>query len=511
MKKDYEKSLYMDILIWINKNSNGMFPYRNDYPHSFKNVHLNFDKTKKDILVIKTKDNYIQYIEDHKDFDENSGNEILFKIRKSLKNDNIYEVINPIRVINNFTSDYNNNFLKDKIWFPVKSHESHEYYGGNQLNYNLNENDIIKLGKKKYIISKIHFEFDNRKEKEKIKDENFYKNNNISYISLLNKKSKSVFSFDLKPNQYKINKNKNIITEKINQENVKENEINKVNKKEMKNINQNNNGSFIDNNVNDINDKNKINNMNNNISNKESSQNNDKKIQNNNPILPQMLSTKVLSNNAQNVNENIEGENESDNKGDMCLICFYSFSDINNPLVRFCNCKNYAHFECFKKYLTSIFVVTENSKKTVMTYAYKKFNCNLCFKPYHLRFRIPEFDKIYELLDLNLPEETDYFCLESLNYIKNNNNIKTVHIVKLINKEINVGRNNNNDIIDDDLFVSREHAVLKYDKNNKTLFLENNKGRYGTLVLVRGNIKVNEEKTYIQIGNTKNSIELKKK
>jgi len=31
---------------------------------------------------------------------------------------------------------------------------------------------------------------------------------------------------------------------------------------------------------------------------------------------------------------------------------------------------------------------------------------------------------------------------------------------------------------------------------------------YGTLVLVRGNIKVNEEKTHIQIGNTKISMDL---
>jgi len=507
MKKDYEKSLFMDIQIWNNKYSNGMFPYINDYPHSFKNVYLNFDKNNKDIFVIKTKDNYIQAIKDHKDYDENSGNEILFRIRNSLKNNN-YEIINPININKIFTSAYNNNFLIDKIWFPVKPHE---YYGGDQLNYNLNENDIIKLGKKMYNIYKLHFA-----NEENIKDENFYKNNNISYISLLNKNSKSVFSIDLKPNQYIINKKIN--TEKENQEN--ENEKKEVDKKEMKNINQNNNGSFIDNNnVNDINDKNKINNMNNNISNNESRQNNDKKTKNNNLILPQMLSTKVLSNNVQNVNENlsyIENGNESNIEGDLCWLCLNSFSDINNPLVRLCNCQNYIHLECLKNNLTPKLIkeenLKENSKKTVMTYTSKNFNCDICLKPYYyLRFRIPKFKKTYELLDLNLFEKNDYFCLEPLDYIKdNNNNIKTVHIVKLINEEIKIGRNDNNDIIDDDLSVSREHAVLKYNKSNRTLFLENKKGRYGTLVLVRGNIKVNEEKTFIQIGNTKISMELKK-
>jgi len=38
--------------------------------------------------------------------------------------------------------------------------------------------------------------------------------------------------------------------------------------------------------------------------------------------------------------------------------------------------------------------------------------------------------------------------------------------------------------------------------------LENKNGKYGTLVLVRGNIKVKEEKTYFQIRNTKISMEL---
>ena len=81
---------------------------------------------------------------------------------------------------------------------------------GNKLNYNLNENDIIKFGRKKYCIAKIHFTSDN------IIDEDFYKNNNISYVSIINKKSKPVFNFDIKPNKYKIRKNKNINIEKAN-------------------------------------------------------------------------------------------------------------------------------------------------------------------------------------------------------------------------------------------------------------------------------------------------------
>ena len=62
---------------------------------------------------------------------------------------------------------------------------------------------------KKYSINIIHFV--NEDTKENSIDENFYKNNNISYVSIINKKSKSVFNFDIKPNKYKIIKeSKNI-------------------------------------------------------------------------------------------------------------------------------------------------------------------------------------------------------------------------------------------------------------------------------------------------------------
>ena len=56
-----------------------------------------------------------------------------------------------------------------------------------------------------------------------------------------------------------------------------------------------------------------------------------------------------------------------------------------------------------------------------------------------MRFKIPKFEKTYELIDLNIPEESNYIILESMNYIKDNNNLKTVHIVELLDEEITIG------------------------------------------------------------------------
>jgi hypothetical protein len=206
-------------------------------------------------------------------------------------------------------------------------------------------------------------------------------------------------------------------------------------------------------------------------------------------------------NESRNKNKTIN-ESGNKNKYDKCWSCKGLYSDENNPLICLCNCHDYIHYECLKNYLSEKKVITKNLKKTVKTFIFQQFNCDICLKPYRLRFRIPEFDKIYELIDLTLPEEIDYIYLESLDYIKDNNNIKMVHIVQLIDEEITIGRKDNNDIIINDISISREHALLRYDKNNGNLFLEDKNGKFGTLVLVRGNIKITEEKTYFQIGKT---------
>ena len=514
INNENEFFVFMEIQIWNNKDSNGMFYYNNNLINKFKKVYFTFNKNKKDCFLIKTKDNYIELIDEHKDFNENEGKEILFRIRNSFKN-NYYEVINPIIQHKIFTSDYNN-YLNDKIWFSVKSHS---YLEGNKLNYNLNENDIIKFGRKKYSIDKIHIASKNNI------DEDFYKNNNISYVSIINKKSKPIFNIDIKPNKYKISNKKNINIEKANEEKAnkvnevkanKLNEINKVNEvniKDSKNINKNNNETYIDSKNDNINFKNSINNTNNNILNNNSSgQNNDKNgknyYQNNSILLP----TNDHSINVQNGNEN-NNNYDSENENDIiCTHCLEPNYNEDNPLVCLCNCKIFYHYECLKKIMKSK-VINQNYKKTVTTYKCIIFYCHICLKPYQVRFRIPEIDRTYELIDLNLPEKTDYICLESLDYIKdnNNNNIKILHIAQLIDNEINIGRANYNDIIDEDKTVSREHAILKYNKYNQNLFLENKNGKFGTLILIRGNIKIREEKTYFQILNTHISMKLANK
>jgi len=129
------------------------------------------------------------------------------------------------------------------------------------------------------------------------------------------------------------------------------------------------------------------------------------------------------------INENIYknktiNENGNKNENDKCWYCSGLYSDKDNPLICLCNCNDFVHYKCLKMFFDRRITIEENSKKTVKTFFYQQFNCDICLKPYHLRFRIPEFDKIYELIDLNLPEKEDYACLESLDYIKDKKKYK---------------------------------------------------------------------------------------
>ena len=199
---------------------------------------------------------------------------------------------------------------------------------------------------------------------------------------------------------------------------------------------------------------------------------------------------------------------ENDFENEKCKICHEFNSTIENPKICLCKCNEYVHFECLKKYLN--LKIEIHKSKDIISYYCNKFNCDICLYPYPIRFKIPEFNKIYELIDINMPEESNYIILESLDYIKDNHNIKKIHIVSLGDKEINIGRKDSNDIIDNDLSVSRYHAVLKFDKENGNLYLENKSEKFGTLVLIKGNLKIKEENINIQIGKSFIMIKHKK-
>ena len=212
----------------------------------------------------------------------------------------------------------------------------------------------------------------------------------------------------------------------------------------------------------------------------------------------------------------LEIKKNSDEKN-QCKICYSEETDpLLNPMVHLCNCKgglNFAHFDCIKQWMKTQLILRENSKKTVKSYFIPKFNCEICKVPYPYKFKLGNRNEVFELIDIERPKE-NYIILESLDHIKENHeNNKFIHVIKLINEEdITLGRSDEADIKINEISVSRIHAKLNFNFEQKSLLINDIRSKFGTLVLIRGNFELNKgEKLMIQAGRTLFNTEVIKK
>ena len=436
-------------------STNGIYYYKANGNINIKSDNLKI--TNENVYVIRDGNNNFKIINNLKNLPHDNNFNIIFKLRKSFKKNNIYEIINPIIRVSEINKDENFiNNLNEAMWFPVKGNINNE--GEYNINYILNEHDIIKLGRVKFEVIKIHINKINENNKNNINNK---RNKNYNYnISNLNSNSKPIFNIDIQIDQYRVIDNKKLASDK------KKENANNTNSEEKESEYH------------------------------ETINFNSKK------------STNFEGTSIENRSKTKENKIINDFDIGICLICFNYESTIENPLLRICKCKNFVHYDCLKAFLSKKIEIQYNAKKTVITYYCSKFNCDVCLAPYPIRFRIPEYNKVYELIDLNQPEEFNYLVLESLDYIKENKNIKKVHFVKLTDEVIKIGRSHTNDITDNDISISRSHCELKFNKDNGDLILENKSEKFGTLVLIRNNIKMNENEIKFQVGRSLISAKL---
>ena len=147
-------------------------------------------------------------------------------------------------------------------------------------------------------------------------------------------------------------------------------------------------------------------------------------------------------------------------------------------------------------------IIKEKEKKTVKSYNIKSFNCEICKTPYPFKFKLNGIEKPFELIDLQKPSGCDYIILESLNQMKENCNIKSIHVIQLNSDELTIGRGHESDVRINDISVSRKHAVLKYNVEEGTLLLRDLKSKFGTLILIKKPLLIKEKKIHLQIGRT---------
>ena len=144
-----EPFLILDIKTW-NDDSDGLFNYKET--NQCKHLHDEIDES---YFYMRKSNNYIDKKESQTSFD-NDNNIVLFRIRKSLKDENKYEIINPISKQMK-KNKINIDQLNNAAWYVIRPDSSETYYCENENEkYVFNENAIIKFGRKKYEVIKIN-------------------------------------------------------------------------------------------------------------------------------------------------------------------------------------------------------------------------------------------------------------------------------------------------------------------------------------------------------------------
>ena len=200
------------------------------------------------------------------------------------------------------------------------------------------------------------------------------------------------------------------------------------------------------------------------------------------------------------INQGDTPKSDSQKKCKICS-CNESTNGKNDPLISLCACNELVHYKCLRKLINEKTII-ENENNFVRSIKISDFECEKCKTQLPLRFRLSKINKIFYLIDIKKPIKCDYILLESLNLKKNDKYAKSIHIISLLKDYILIGRDIENDVMEIESSISRKHAVLKYNKENRNIILENRSTKYGTLVLVKNPIQILEQKIQLQVGRT---------
>ena len=405
--KNDNKILYLNLNTW-ESDSNYIFDYTSNEIKSIKAF------ISEATYVVKTNNDVFQNIEQHADIQTKNGDVLLFHVNNG--SNNTYILINPIP--NNLKyKEINFEYLNNKIWYVLKTVDLENKEKNSNCNeeYYLNENDIIKIGRVKYTVRKIHL---------------LQKDNNLKGLA------PPIPAIDIKYKISDLNKGLDPVFNFIVEDFIGYNDINekKINSNEIKNI--------------------------------------------------------------------------------RCIYCneyniIKETDDGDNFLISICECEKKVHLKCLKDFFKNNLQEKNDDNENIITYVnvmtFNDFECPDCHTPYPTRFKLKDNDKIFNLIDINEPNDCNYIILESIDYKPDDKYCKLIHIIKLIKKNgepYKIGRDNDNDIIDRDISISRHHAILRFNEEDGNIIIQNWESKFGTLILVRKPIKILDKKIYLQVGKT---------
>ena len=404
-----------------------------------------------------------------KDEDKTKLGEIIHKNSKYYYKPNTKQSYYP-----NFKGDDINNNYELCSFLIYKSDKIPE----NKNKYRLKEGDVIKLGREWLFIKEIYI---SNRTKQKLRIKNKEKQRNKNKIFLNNSQTNKELNINEDFNIFEYNdtdEDKNVEIDIINKRNkfITENEEDKKNIKEII-----------------LKDEDKSNSIN-----KESSMNKNKKIK-------------------------------------ICRICYLEeFDKINNPLIKPCKCSGsmkYIHYECILHWLKTKIMDKSSrffSNDYLSVFGLELIECELC------KTRLPDYirhnNEIYSLLNLEENYDTEkilnkkekkskkqkeyihnYIIFDSVTPQKTDDS-KFRFLTKFDkNNILRIGRGLENQLILNDISVSRNHCKLIID-DNEDVILEDNSSRFGSLVLIQDEIEILKgHKLHAQVGTNYLIFTLNKK
>jgi hypothetical protein len=192
-----------------------------------------------------------------------------------------------------------------------------------------------------------------------------------------------------------------------------------------------------------------------------------------------------------------------------CRICLMDEHDSVGVIVNPCSCKGtseFVHIACLQDWISS--KVKKKINPTATCFYWKKLNCEVCKVP--LPDLVQVNKELLELIPIYRPE-TPYILLERVFYDKTKetgDNSKMMILLSVsADNQIKLGRGHECDLRENDISVSRLHAFIKYE-NGQFIVFDNN-SKFGTLVLLRKNYKIEKKKIALQIGRTVLTFSLK--
>ena len=196
----------------------------------------------------------------------------------------------------------------------------------------------------------------------------------------------------------------------------------------------------------------------------------------------------------------------------LCRICYGEEENDENPLLQPCTCSGsmkYIHLNCLKTWINTSVNIKLESSEYCNIYSYKPAECELC------KTTFPDFvrhkGKLYEILDF-YNNYSSFLIFECLTSDKIQNKFMYVVNLDIPNNIINIGRGHNSHVLLNDISVSRLHCFLKINKRTKKLHLSDNNSKFGTLALIQTNhiILIPDLALHLQVGRSYLKILIKK-